>query len=196
MNNVAEGINGRGQVVGFSNLPGDSITHAFLWENGVMTDLGTLPGGDINSLAFGINNEGQVVGLSCGINFDCVGFLWQDGVMTDLNTLIPAGSPLFLTQAYDINARGEIVGLGDPGNGGNHTFLLIPCDEEHTDAIGCDDAETTTTTLAPNSSVHKLNHAGLVASPQRRLTPKESVAAWRALLLRRSHLSGLGTPKN
>jgi uncharacterized membrane protein len=37
--------------------------HAFLWENGVMTDLGTLVGGHYSS-AFGINPAGEVVGVS------------------------------------------------------------------------------------------------------------------------------------
>ena len=40
----AGGINNSGAVEGFSTLPGDTATHAFLWQNGVMTDLGTLGG--------------------------------------------------------------------------------------------------------------------------------------------------------
>ncbi len=47
--------------------------------------------------------------------------------MTDLNTLIPAGSPLFLFQAVDINSRGEIVGGAFlPSNGEVHAFLATP----------------------------------------------------------------------
>jgi uncharacterized membrane protein len=37
-------------------------THAFLFESGVMVDLGALPGGE--SEALGINNHGQIVGSS------------------------------------------------------------------------------------------------------------------------------------
>jgi probable HAF family extracellular repeat protein len=49
MNNIALAINNRGQIVGESDLPGDTATHAFLWQNGVMTDLGTLPGDAISA---------------------------------------------------------------------------------------------------------------------------------------------------
>ena len=40
----AMGINDKGWISGFSNLPGDSQQHATLWRNGVSTDLGTLGG--------------------------------------------------------------------------------------------------------------------------------------------------------
>jgi len=64
--------------------------HAFLWQDGVMTDLGFLPGRP-TSFADGINNQGQVIGVSQDANgddFSSVPFLWQNGVITDLNTLI------------------------------------------------------------------------------------------------------------
>ena len=137
LNNVAQGINNRGQVVGFSDLPGDTSSHAFLWQNGVMTDLGTIEGLP-TSLAFGINDEGQVVGMDCDASFDCGAFLWQDGVMADLNTLLPPGSPWNLIVGTSINARGEIVGVGDMG-GPLHAVLLTPCDERHADSEGCKD---------------------------------------------------------
>src|SRR5260370_6372915 len=41
-NNQAQFINNQGQVVGLSDLSGDLTCDAFLWQNGVMTDLGTL----------------------------------------------------------------------------------------------------------------------------------------------------------
>lgn len=56
----AFGINARGQVVGSSSIASGDF-HAFLWEDGEMTDLGTLPGA-FQSFAVGINNRGQVVG--------------------------------------------------------------------------------------------------------------------------------------
>jgi uncharacterized membrane protein len=48
--------------------------HAFLWEDGKMTDLGTLPGGD-ETLANGINTRGQVVGVSV-LSGDARAVLW------------------------------------------------------------------------------------------------------------------------
>ena len=56
----ADGINNRGSVEGTSTLPGDTTLHAFLWRNGVMTDLGTL--GGPNSVASWRPSESDKVG--------------------------------------------------------------------------------------------------------------------------------------
>jgi probable HAF family extracellular repeat protein len=140
INNFALAINNRGQVVGYSDLLGDSTFHAFLWQNGVMTDLGTLPG-DVFSVANAINDGDQVVGQSCNSDFSvCRAFLWQTGVMTDLNALTPLGSSLYLVGAADINARGEVVGTAVDQSGEPLAFLAVPCDEEHLGNPGCQDA--------------------------------------------------------
>ena len=60
---VAFAINNRGQVVGFSRTV--SGTAAFLWSDGVMTDLNTLlpeNSGWYLGAAQGINDQGQIVG--------------------------------------------------------------------------------------------------------------------------------------
>lgn len=120
------GINNRGQVVGFSSLPGDTTVHAFLWHDGVMTDLGTLPG-DVASLADDINGEGQVVGTSFDAEGNPRAFLWHKGRMTDLNSLIRGGSSLVLLEASSINSRGDIAGYGFlPSTGEIHAFLARP----------------------------------------------------------------------
>lgn len=61
----AQDINDRGQIVGSSGLPSDPTqsSHAFLWQNGKMTDLGKLPNG-IYSMALAINERGQIAGWS------------------------------------------------------------------------------------------------------------------------------------
>jgi probable HAF family extracellular repeat protein len=139
--NIALGINDHGQVTGGSDLPGDtnffagpvSTAHAFLWQEGVMTDLGTLSG-DAQSFGLGINNKGQVVG-----GFISRAYIWQNGVMTDLNTLVPGPpfSPLYLLAAESINDSGEITGTGLAISGEEHAFLAIPCDEGHADIEDC-----------------------------------------------------------
>jgi probable HAF family extracellular repeat protein len=61
----AWGISAKGFIAGHSQLPGDTATHAVLWNSytSTPTDLGTLPGG-VNSYARGLNNALQVVGYA------------------------------------------------------------------------------------------------------------------------------------
>jgi len=60
-------VNNHGQVVGRYWLPGQSQSHAFIWENGVMTDLDDfLPQGFLGYVetAYGINDAGHIVGTA------------------------------------------------------------------------------------------------------------------------------------
>ena len=62
-NAVANGVNGLGEVTGSSELPGDTVTHAFLWSaSGGMVDQGTL--GGTNSYGYGIDDVHHIVGTS------------------------------------------------------------------------------------------------------------------------------------
>jgi probable HAF family extracellular repeat protein len=136
---VVSEFNSEGQLTGNSTRQGDAVIHAFLWQKGVMSDLGVLPG-DANSNGNGINDRGQVVGGSFTLNaISGRPFLWQNGVMTDLNTLIKLGSTsLTLAYANDINSRGEILATGfDPNTKEVRGVVLIPCDAEHAGAKGC-----------------------------------------------------------
>jgi probable HAF family extracellular repeat protein len=130
---TAFGINDRGQIVGLVGIPDSPAYYAALWQNGVITNLRTLPG-DFTAIASGINNKGQVVGSTQDSNFNWShAFIWQDGVMTDLNTLFPASSNLYATMANQINERGQISGmatvLSGPHEGETHAFLATPVDE-------------------------------------------------------------------
>jgi len=146
--NEPNNINNQGQVVGFSDLPGDASFHAFLWtEDKGMQDLGTLPG-DVFSGGDGNNDKGQVVGFSCNADFSiCRAFLWQNGTMTDLNTLIPA-SPLSLFEAFGINSRGEITGVAiDQTTDETRAFLAVP---ENSETAGSDPSGAAAETSRPN----------------------------------------------
>jgi probable HAF family extracellular repeat protein len=119
-------INDLTQVTGTSDVAGDLTSHAFLWQNGVMRDLGTLPG-DYYSVGYSINNLGQIVGQSCDVNGNCRGFLWSKGTMTDLNTLVSANQPLYLHLAATIDDLGVITGYAiDKANNTQPAFVLTP----------------------------------------------------------------------
>jgi probable HAF family extracellular repeat protein len=96
-------INNKTQVVGYYDS-GGGVGHAYLWENDLRIDLGTL-GGSFSS-AKGINNKGQVVGYSLNSLSHTHAFLWEKGEMTDLGTL---GQDQYCI-ATSINDRKQVVG--------------------------------------------------------------------------------------
>jgi probable HAF family extracellular repeat protein len=102
-NSFASSINSRGTVVGAATTPvPDSMClfdaschyeHAFTWREGVLTDLGTLAGGN-NSFATSINSQGAVFGVSENGLIDpvyglpaFVATIWKHGKAENLGTL-------------------------------------------------------------------------------------------------------------
>lgn len=126
----AADVNDAGQVVGSSRTADDAATHAFLYSDGAMRDLGTLPGGT-DSRAEAINEFGEVTGSSQTLLAswpDCFGcpaltwsaFRYSDGVMSDLGHLpetYPYAPPA--SEGLGINDHGVVVGqsTGDAQDG-------------------------------------------------------------------------------
>lgn len=117
--------------------PGLINRHGFLWKNGVMTDLGILPG-DTCATAYAINSSEQIVGDSVICGGTNRGFLWENGgPIVDLQTLVLPGSDVTILETNYINDAGEISGFGMNSSGDMRAILLIPCDEKHPGV--CDD---------------------------------------------------------
>lgn len=116
------GINNKGQIVGSND------NHAFLYQAGVLTDLGTFPGG-VDSFASGINDNGQVVGGADGPPITQHAFLYSNGAMIDAGSL--GGTVLYdgffpttISAGRAINNLGQIVGESAYGpHGADHAFL-------------------------------------------------------------------------
>jgi len=131
----AQCANNGGQVIGQSNLTGDPgcdgsaadigscFQHAFSWDQGSLTDLGTLdgPGGSF-SQAFWLNNAGEAVGGSIadsGQSFHAT--LWKSGQIIDLGTL--EGDCFSIANA--INASGQIIGQSFSCDGTSRAVVWI-----------------------------------------------------------------------
>jgi probable HAF family extracellular repeat protein len=100
------GLSDQGVLVGglddgTTNSFGGMNTRAFMYANGVFTDLGAPSGW---TYAIDINRTGQVAVFANGKLF-----MYENGVLRDLNASV--------TNAYGFNDRGEIVGMSSFGHG-------------------------------------------------------------------------------
>jgi probable HAF family extracellular repeat protein len=120
---VAYGINVNGVIVGTADQPTGQFIRftGFKWQNGVLTNLGVLPGGDW-SVAQGINNSGVIVGQGSSSIGAIRALMWSNGQITDLGNLEKGKATAFAT-ALAINDAGQVVGYSDTRKG-QHAFLF------------------------------------------------------------------------
>lgn len=116
-------MNDFGQVVGSSDTA-NGQTHAFLYSNGTLYDLGTLGGSFSEARA--INNTGQVVGLSTLANGQQRAFLYENGTMYDINNIIAYGTQWTIIAAYDIDDDENIAAAGTTETIPEQAVLLTP----------------------------------------------------------------------
>ena len=105
---VAFGINDADQVVG--QLSSDQ--HAYIWGNGVVTDLGTF--GGPSSEAVATYASGEAVGDAQLPNGRGRAFVYRNGHMRNLG-LLPGNGRLGSSGAADVNSSGQVVGSSTVG---------------------------------------------------------------------------------
>jgi probable HAF family extracellular repeat protein len=172
--------------------------HAFLWQNGVMTDLGTLyPKNKATSEAFDINDSGQVVGETNSVSGPGRhAFIWQQSSgMVELNTLIPPGT-WTLVNARGISKNGQIVGQGILGGTGGFGYLLTPTTAPAS-SLTAASSGTATPTIASPATLLGTTTAGsddFGSVPQGPLGVIPTAAPWAAvsrLAAHRRHATGV-----
>jgi probable HAF family extracellular repeat protein len=131
--------------------------HAFLWENGRMTDLQTL--GGTCALAYALNNHGQVVGQA-NLTGDSEShpFLWESGAMKDLGAL---GG----TYGYAgwLNDSGQVVGAAT--NKGDAALLAFSWKGGEMTNLATLNGDACSAADAVNSTGQVVGGSGIYAAP-------------------------------
>lgn len=164
-------INDQGAIVGSSAVPWTRFRiadRAFLWQDGVLSDLGALPGLH-GSTPVRINNAGNVAGMSFFEDFSnpTAGLLWQrrdTEVVTSLDSTSHAGYWMTVT---DMNQAGQIVGYGFLDRRTLHAFVS---DHGVTQDLG---------SLGGNSFALSVNQSGDIAGWSESTSDGRHLVLWR-----------------
>jgi probable HAF family extracellular repeat protein/parallel beta-helix repeat protein len=130
---TAVDINNEGQVVG-SAKNANNQWRAFMWQNGFLYQLETLPD-TVNSRAYAINDSGLIVG-----EMDGRAVAWKAGQLVDLNDYVDASYGMLLSKAVAVNNKGQIVARTAAAN----SFQLLsivevpPPSDVSVCPVGCD----------------------------------------------------------
>lgn len=114
---VAVDINDAGQAIGAATDATETTLHAFRYDHGTMTDLGTLGGS--RSYPYAISENGKVVGESTNASNESRAFLYDSGGIHDLGVLSGGSQSLALA----VNDAGQAAGYSEVTGGAQHAFL-------------------------------------------------------------------------
>jgi probable HAF family extracellular repeat protein len=169
---VGYGINAAGNVVG-------GFGGAFLYKDGVLTDLGTFSRGTATARA--INNAGTIVGYASDTNGASVrGFIWKNGGVTQIQPM--AGDSSI---AIDINDAGDVMGLTSIAADPNTWHVFIWKNGVMTDTgISALNRDIPSNGYSINNSGHVLTPGGVfinnVFTPVAAMLPPEWAQGYRA----------------
>ena len=133
---TGQSINSQGHVAGWSDQTNTSPDFGYIHRDGAMTNLGSL--GTEGSWAEALNDSDTVVGHYWikvkGTTWSQPrAFVWQGGPMLDLRGQLSSaarGSWANLFYAFDVNAKGQIVGEGSvkiaKGRYEQHGYIATP----------------------------------------------------------------------
>jgi probable HAF family extracellular repeat protein len=134
----ATAFNNVGDIVGYSdtqypayNTAFKQAFHAFLYSNGVMTDLGAIAGQNYYSSAYSVNDSQEIVGFTQTVSSAngsvlSRAFLYTNGTMYNLTFYLVGGPTVLLSEAMAIDCQGNIAAVGVPAAGGSeHSYLLL-----------------------------------------------------------------------
>ena len=120
-------INEADQVVGYMWDP-EIRYHAFLYDRGVITDLGTATGKEGHgAAAVAINNLGDIAGYDHDGGLPTDGWVGRPGALRTIKSLLVDGSCFHQIEVIDMNDRGQILGRAfECHRGSPHSYIFDP----------------------------------------------------------------------
>lgn len=118
---AAWSVSSNGAVIVGEAHNSSNRTRAFRWENGVMQDLGHLPGGDW-SVAHDVSADGYViVGASIGMDTQRHAVRWVNGILEDIG-MLPG---TFASVAWAVSADGSVIVGESLGTNQGYAFRWV-----------------------------------------------------------------------
>lgn len=142
-------VNSTGIVVGCS-FNSDYKNHAFMWSDGVMTDL--FPLSDF-AIATDINSAGEIVGFFENESLESIAFLRN--TKSEVINLGSLGGTF--SSANGLNDCGQVVGKSSTKSGYSHAFIFTDMKMHDLGTLKKEDGTSDTT-----STAFKINNHGVV----------------------------------